>query len=272
MRPQTFGAELRRRRLDAGVSIEDLMAETKVSRRVLEAIESGAFNALPERVFSRNFVRQYARVVGAEEGPVLEWFDAAWESFQLASGSHPRLLAADPPPQSPIRWRFWVPMGIAGLIVVAAGIAVGRRSEPSLEIRPDPRRSVAAPVASVIELTPTAVDASFSRPATDPATPIQLTVSAADARECWVHLRNRDGQVEEWLLTAGSRIEVTLHGPAMLTLGNAPAAVVRVGDRVFKDLGRPGQVLRLEVTADGLTPLGGAPKLDEASGRQRGEG
>ena len=66
------------------------MAETKISRRILEALENGRFQYLPERVFSRNFVRQYTAFIGYHDERILEWFDEAWKRFELASGSfHP---------------------------------------------------------------------------------------------------------------------------------------------------------------------------------------
>ena len=64
--PKTFGNELRQIREQADVTLADIAGETKVSVRILEALEDGQFKFLPERVFSRNFVRQYASLVGAE--------------------------------------------------------------------------------------------------------------------------------------------------------------------------------------------------------------
>ena len=57
--PKAFGEELQRLRQSAGLSLEDIADETKISRQILRCLESGDFRFLPQMVFSRNFVAQY---------------------------------------------------------------------------------------------------------------------------------------------------------------------------------------------------------------------
>ena len=75
--PKTFGEELQRLRESAGLSLEDIAKETKISRQILSCLETGDFRFLPQKVFSRNFVIQYANVVGADPNRVGEAFEAA---------------------------------------------------------------------------------------------------------------------------------------------------------------------------------------------------
>ncbi len=76
--PKTFGEELRRLRESAGLSLDDIAEETKISKRILNNLEAGDFRSLPQLVFSRNFVSQYATFVGADPYRVAESFEAAW--------------------------------------------------------------------------------------------------------------------------------------------------------------------------------------------------
>ena len=68
------GAEilpLRAQRLRMGVSLEQIEAETKISRRFLEAIEAGEYEKLPGGVFTRSYIRQYAARTGYDAAEIL---------------------------------------------------------------------------------------------------------------------------------------------------------------------------------------------------------
>ena len=50
----------------AGLSQEDIASKLKLSPRQIAAIETGDWSALPERTFTRGFMRNYARLVGVD--------------------------------------------------------------------------------------------------------------------------------------------------------------------------------------------------------------
>jgi len=60
----SFGEELRREREIRGISLKEIADATKISKRFLEAIERNDHKTLPAPVFTRGFVREYARYVG----------------------------------------------------------------------------------------------------------------------------------------------------------------------------------------------------------------
>lgn len=257
-RPRAFGEELRRVREEAGLDLDTISQETKVSRRVLEALEAGEFHHLPERVFSRNFVRQFVQLVGADEEAFLAAFDAAWGRFELTSGSHPAVRIDPPPPRSPIRWRFWIPIALGAVILLAVGAVILAGGFRATEELPDPMR------APTLRSSPTADDAGAVPSPTLPPTPegdeavetAIFTLRVAADGECWVHVRDREGRTEQRLLVGGSRTTLELSGPVRLTVGNAGAVEVEANGRVYRDLGEPGQVVHLELGRGGLTTLG----------------
>ena len=261
--PSAFGEQLRRTREAAGLRVEDIAAETKVSKAILNGLEEGNFKFLPERVFCRSFVAQYARTIGVEDGPLLESFDQAWEEYSSTSGIHPNLefLTDDLGPS--IRWRFWIPIaaGVAILLVAATVILRGSTS-PGAGLSPDPRRSgvrtvsatqITIPAAKPTpQLQPTQTD--FSDVVVESM--VRMTVEVDPGTECWIHYRDRDGMTGERLLANGQRLALELPGPVKLTVGNAGAVQLTVDGRTYRDLGLPGQVIHTEVTQQGLTPLG----------------
>ncbi|MGA2987498.1 MAG: RodZ domain-containing protein [Terriglobia bacterium] len=72
-----FGENLRREREMRGVSLEEISSATKISLRFLEAIEREDFTKLPGGIFSRSFIRTYARYLGLDEERVVAEFQQA---------------------------------------------------------------------------------------------------------------------------------------------------------------------------------------------------
>src|ERR1041384_1451746 len=80
IRPVSFGEHLRRERELRGISLDDIMATTKISRRLLQALEDEQFDLLPGGIFNKSYVRAYAKCVGMdEEQAVAEYLEAARE-------------------------------------------------------------------------------------------------------------------------------------------------------------------------------------------------
>ena len=72
-----FGENLRREREMRGVSLEEISSATKISLRFLDAIEREDFSKLPGGIFSRSFIRSYARYLGLDEERVVAEFQLA---------------------------------------------------------------------------------------------------------------------------------------------------------------------------------------------------
>src|ERR1700677_3961922 len=92
----SFGDNLRRQRELRGISLEAISTTTKISTRMLRAIEEEHFDQLPGGVFNKGFVRAYARQVGLnEEEAVTDYLTALRES-QIAAQTVPPNFRAQP--------------------------------------------------------------------------------------------------------------------------------------------------------------------------------
>ncbi|QLG87924.1 helix-turn-helix domain-containing protein [Chitinibacter bivalviorum] len=67
------GRQLRLAREAKGLSVDDIAGQLKLARRQIEAIEKEAFDELPSNLFIRGFVRNYARLVGLDVEPLLQY-------------------------------------------------------------------------------------------------------------------------------------------------------------------------------------------------------
>lgn len=71
---EAFGPNLRRVRLQRGVSLERIAQETKVSVDLWDALEHNDFNWWPAGIFARAYVREYARMIGVDPEATVDEF------------------------------------------------------------------------------------------------------------------------------------------------------------------------------------------------------
>jgi cytoskeleton protein RodZ len=83
----SFGEKLRKEREQRKITLDDISSTTKISTRMLRALEDEHFDELPGGVFNKGFVRAYARHIGLdEEQAVTDYLDA---TNQNPSGGMP---------------------------------------------------------------------------------------------------------------------------------------------------------------------------------------
>jgi len=71
----SFGVSLKRERELRGISLAEIARTTKISVRLLEAIEKDRFDILPEGVFRKSFIKSYAKYLGMNEEQILHEYD-----------------------------------------------------------------------------------------------------------------------------------------------------------------------------------------------------
>ena len=67
----SFGENLRREREMRGVTLQEISAATKISVRFLQDLENEDFRQLPGGIFTRSFIRAYAKYLGLDEERVI---------------------------------------------------------------------------------------------------------------------------------------------------------------------------------------------------------
>jgi cytoskeleton protein RodZ len=121
---ERFCDELRWEREQRDVSVETICAETKVSPKHVEALESGDFGELPGGVFRKGILRSYLKVLGLDEAPWMARFEASLIAggFTDSAGSdwtefaeNVRRMRVSTRPHTERRW-----LGVAGMFVLLA--------------------------------------------------------------------------------------------------------------------------------------------------------
>jgi len=71
---EAFGPNLRRLRVQRGLTLEQIAEETKVSVALWDGLEQNDLSRWPSGIFARAYVREYALLVGAEPDSTVDEF------------------------------------------------------------------------------------------------------------------------------------------------------------------------------------------------------
>lgn len=114
-----FGATLREARERRGVSLRVIADATKISVRVLQALERNDISCLPGGIFSRGFVRAYALEVGLDPEHTIAEFITRFPVETVTQG-HPRTRALVDELDADSRPSKWPIIGRVALVGVPA--------------------------------------------------------------------------------------------------------------------------------------------------------
>lgn len=95
-------------RQNRGISLEQISTSTKISVRLLEAIEQGDFAKLPGGIYNTSYIRQYARAIDYDETSLLAVYHREMERINPGASSQN-------PPKGGNYTGFRSPSGVLGL-------------------------------------------------------------------------------------------------------------------------------------------------------------
>lgn len=82
----SFGSYLKKARLGKGMSVEDIMDYTRISKFVVQQIEADNLSKLPEPVFLKGFLRTYAKAVDVDPDDIIQRYNRALNKESLSAG------------------------------------------------------------------------------------------------------------------------------------------------------------------------------------------
>ena len=255
----TFGEELRREREIRGISLKEIADATKISKRFLEAIERNDHKTLPAPVFTRGFVREYARYLGLSTDDIVNRYNAAAASDDRIEKPQLDRVNAVPPPDTPHPppKKKGIPPAYARidrniflLVFIVAALAGAtywamqhRRAQPAVDAGP--------PVATTAVATVAPPSTTTTAPATDtaapqPPEPMKMIVEATD--DSWLALEADGESVYNDEMRQGERREFTAQNEFRFkTIGNASGLTLTFNSIQIPPLGPDGRVVRNKV-------------------------
>jgi cytoskeletal protein RodZ len=220
-----LGDELRRRREALGISLNDISESTRIGVRFLKAIEADNFELLPGAIYTRSFVKAYAREVGWDEAEAVALFQ------QETQSAAPPTDASEPAASSEGLFIRQEPTyGLLPTLLVACAAALvlstGGWAIWHYLNRPEPERAVVAPPPAPEVTAPTA---SEPQAAPTPQGGLRLTLAATGT--CWIKYTVDEGQPTQIMMKQGDTTNITANDSIDLSVGNTQAVALRINDR-----------------------------------------
>jgi cytoskeletal protein RodZ len=242
----TFGEELRRERIVREISLEEISAATKISMRLLAALESSDVTRLPAPVFTRGFIRAYSLHLGLDPVRTINTYLAEVQPSAVAE------VAPETKPRTTSRF-LRGPRSTAGTIVggvTAVLLLLGLIANPDHR-RPNVTRAARIAVVEPVsfknvapsnEPTPLIREDAPEPQASIVADGIALVLEFDESS--WVEISADGAKVFGGLVTAGESRRFEAKKEFRLTLGNAGGVRVSIDGHPASRLGRPGEVVR----------------------------
>lgn len=240
----TFGEELRRERLIRDVSLEEISASTKISIRLLTALESSDVSRLPAPVFTRGFIRSYSRHLGLDPDEMVNAYLAdvapgkSRDGASRKGGLRSRFLRGRRAAASTIV------VSVTAILLVLGLIARPERRSTSLT--PIAQRSVAPMSFKNVSVSPgPAPSIQDERPADEPKPAGGVSMVLEFEQDSWTEVTTSDGApIFSGMSRRGTSQRFETQVGFRLTLGNAGGVRVTVDGRPLEPLGGAGQVVR----------------------------
>lgn len=256
-----MSARLRAAREQAGLTIGDISASTKIAASALQAIERGDFAKLPGDFYTRAFIRTYARELHLSPDALLEEFDAdrhpAQPSHEISQPAQPVRVARRPelaprlekPSSSPSLPDPWPQImavagnvGVIALVVVVLVVVIARNRATTA--RPPEPGAVATTGAAKPAPAP-----AVTTPPPD-APPDKLVLDIHASAPIWVTASADGTRVLYRLLAPGERVTVQAKNGMSFRIGNAEAFTYSINGAPGKPLGGPGEVREFDISRD----------------------
>lgn len=258
------GKKLREAREKKGLTLDDLQQATKIQKRYLIAIEDEKFDELPGDFYVRAFVKQYADTVGLDGNTLLKDYDddlpqtkTAEYSNHLAQAVETRTGNRQPTVDRVDRARRYLPTVIIAVVVViilgaiwATAIVRDRQDaatkidsssvsvsgESSKKSSSSSSSSKSSSKAAKLEFTAANRTTSSVTLSTTSGLTKDTDMTIKASGQAWTSVTVDGTSKLSKTLTANSTSTVSLPKGAqtvVLTLGNASATTVKIGDQTL---------------------------------------
>ncbi len=267
-----FGEKLRRERESRGISLDQIATATKISTRMLKAIEDEKFDLLPGGIFNKGFIRSYAKFLGIDEEQAVADYVAATGPEEPINNL-PQIADV---PERPLRQLdeegtiSWTTIVVL-VLLVAIGYGgwsyhnhrkaqkessettapIAAISTPPVEAPPADQKLQTAKVTppKPVESTSgkgappsTASPAALKTDATEPVQKPSVDLVIHTSEESWVQAVADGKTIFSETLPAASEKHVTASRRITLTVGNAGGVEVTYNGATLPDIGGPGKV------------------------------
>ena len=273
----TLGEELKQKREEQGITLAEIAESTRIGTRFLKAIEEGNFSTLPGGIFTRSFIRAYAKKVGMDEDEAITLYHRQTSDEPLPA---PTLQDSDnngngehvphPPPVSAAapalryeaekRGPSWLTVGVVVIVLLVIGGIAGalltksnNEGAKTADVSSASKQSKPGQSGQGQPASTPSQTASVSASLPAPGQPIDITLEATNG-ESWVRYQVDQGESATVILKPGeSKSLPPAHNEIKLSLGNRTTLKLKIDNRDANfPAGTPNFAAQVVISHDNL--------------------
>lgn len=264
--PLTLGTALRAAREAAGLSVEQVSADTRIRATLVRDLEADRFASSGGSVYARGHIKSIASTLRIDPTPLLALFDQAQGTptedlldpeplarpvTSFGGSAFASAAAALTPERRGPRWGIALTGAATVLVAITAVGYFQQGKTPATQASVTGPPSAAAPTPRSSAPAAQPPDLSASKP---PVTGAQLRLRIIGTPS-WVSVSNASRTLFEGVLPNGTFKDFTDPSRLKVVVGNALSVSLNCGGRDSGPAGASGAVRRFECTAAGLTSL-----------------
>jgi len=228
------GEVLRKRREELGLQLGEVAELLKIKADYLTAIENDSPEKLPAAVYTKGYIRCYARYLNVDGGAVIQYY------AQHLSQPQPSMImpvACSRKKRPKMLYIAPALLTMSALFIIRVYVPQGQTDEMTQVSHKDPKGAVYAVAHSANSLPRNA--------AIEENTENSLDITAND--RTWISVKFKDGKSEEAILSPGDSKSWKFSDRALLKIGNAGGITVHCNGKDMGVPGNPGQVKTLSL-------------------------
>jgi transcriptional regulator with XRE-family HTH domain len=258
---ESFGEELRRLREQKQMSLAAISEATRISEKMLMAMEAGQFSVLPQ-TYIRAFLRAYARVLEANPDEILKRYDSVNQDIRVAAEERMnRSKTPESPPEritqgeSPSSGRSLLKPAVFLIVIIVtigavAYLATRGTSAPDQDAlsKVPFDKAVHETEAAVVQPEPSPPPVQAQPPVADS---LRLEVTTMDT--LWISVSIDNVRKGQYLFPPGRTHTWAAKEQFIVSMGNAGVATFRLNGNDIGALGKRGAVARnVVITQSGV--------------------
>lgn len=238
-----LGAQLAASRQERNLSLEEMVLLTKIPRRLLQAIEEGNLNELPEPIYIQGLIRQYAEALGFNGVEFASKFPIASATVNFEPAQKIRFMSQLRPLHLYLLYIFVIVCSVSSLshllnnaTLRANNSESNSQQQTSLETQPTQTQSSA--IAENVSDTKSGIKDNQS-----------LQISVTLKASSWIRVV-ADGKTEfEGVLPQGTHRIWKAQEQLTVKTDNAGGVLMSVNQEKAKQMGEPGKVEEVKIAA-----------------------
>jgi cytoskeletal protein RodZ len=238
-----IGTKLRNLREEYGFDIDQVVAYTKIPRRLVQAIEEGDLNDLPEPIYIQGLIKLYADALGLDGNELSTSFPTDSSDFQPKSKWSNTALGQLRPSHLYLIYIGLIVCSVSGLSQVL-NVATFQGSNGTQKNQPQETLVKSTQANSHLDLQTVSNQLSAEKPDEK----VQVGVTLKDSS--WIRVEV-DGKTEfEGTLPQGTQRIWKAQDHLTVRAGNAGGVLLSVNKEQAKPLGEPGKIKELTIAAN----------------------